>query len=404
MFETFTMDETENELTGWGGETEELRVRRRSGAVASRRSRPLVSYRRPRRRPLPRVRAWRYPDMVVYPDPGPDYPGPGYPIVDFPDPGGPATEPVVLDSQMVPVGAIEVDEEIGHAHMGERNISLKWLSRPGHTGDRYLFPIKDAMATARSNQGGVYILVGDAPANVSNNAARCSTCVKDCVLKVGIAEEFRSRFGAYLKPGHAWPKGCQWTNLRVYMAEIGGFYSLDRYVERALDRLLRRQGYALPASRPVPPQPVNARVVIHNVLPTSSTLLASVRKQVAQNRLPLAAGTAYEFAVPVFRPCSCQSGSSCTSSRVCKCGCSGKPGGACNPGKCASKSCQANTCNCRNRASSICGSCGSAPCRCRLEQSALSCSCNRCKQARSRHRTGRWSRRGNQLELMGVWP
>jgi hypothetical protein len=88
--------------------------------------------------------------------------------------------------------------------MGERNISLKWLSRPGHTGDRYLFPIKDAMAALRSNQGGVYILVGDAPANVSNNAVRCSTCIKDCVLKVGIAEEFRSRFGAYLKPGHAW--------------------------------------------------------------------------------------------------------------------------------------------------------------------------------------------------------
>ena len=403
MFETFTMDETESRLPGWGGETEELRVRRRRGAGAARRSRPSVSYRhrRPSRKAIPRLDTWRYRDVVIYPGYlEPDYPEPGYPIADLP--GSPATEPVALDGQTMPGGSVEADEEIGHAHMGERNISLKWLSRPGHTGDRYLFPLKDAMAAVRSNQGGVYILVGDASANVSNNAVRCSTCVKDCVLKVGIAEEFRSRFGAYLKPGHAWPKGCQWTNLRVYMAEIGGFYSLDRYVERALDRLLRRQGYALPASRPVPPQPVNARVVIHNVLPTSSTLLASVRKQVAQNRLPLAAGTAYEFAAPDFRPCSCQSGSSCASNRACKCGCSGKPGGACNPGKCASKSCQANTCNCRNRASTICGSCGSAPCRCRLEQPALSCSCNRCKHARSRHRTGRWSRRGNQLALMGV--
>jgi hypothetical protein len=391
MFETFTIDETESQLPRWGGETEELRVRRRRGAGASRRSRPSVSYRhrRPSRKVIPRLDTWRYRDVVIYPGYlEPDYPEPGYPIADLPEPGGPATEPVVpvvsvvLDGQTMPGGSVEADEEIGHAHMGERNISLKWLSRPGHTGDRYLFPIKDAMAALRSNQGGVYILVGDAPANVSNNAVRCSTCIKDCVLKVGIAEEFRSRFGAYLKPGHAWPKGCQWTNLRVYMAEIGGFYSLDRYVERALDRLLRRQGYALPASRPVPPQPVNARVVIHNVLPTSSTLLASVRKQVAQNRLPLAAGTAYEFAAPDFRPCSCQSGSSCASNRACKCGCSGKPGGACNAGKC--------------------GSCGSAPCRCRLTQCAPSCSCNRCKQARSHHRTGRWSRRGNQLELMGV--
>lgn len=270
------------------------------------------------------------------------------------------------------------DEEIGHAQMGERNISLNWFSKPGHIGDRYLFTVEEAMRAVGPNQGGVYILIGDAKTLSTNKktASICTSCTKDCVLKVGIAEEFRSRFREYLQTGRKWPNQCSWTNLRVYVAQIGGFYSLDRYVERTLDQLLRKHGYSLPGGRPVAPQRVNSRVVIHNVLPTSSALLANVRKQVAQNRLPLEGGTVYRelaTASPTGAP-----GSSYPSAKKCSC-----------------KRCTATTCP----------FCGSSPCRCGSMGCGPACTCPQCVQTGGQtNATGRWLRQGNQIQLTGVQP
>lgn len=268
------------------------------------------------------------------------------------------------------------DEEIGHAQMGERNISLNWFSKPGHSGDRYLFTLAEAIKAVRPNQGGVYILIGDAqPTAAKKTAAICSSCTKDCVLKVGIAEEFHSRFREYLQPNRRWPNQCSWSNLRVYFAQIGGFYSLDRYVERALDQLLRKYGYSLPGGRPVSPQRVNSKVVIHNLLPTSSALLANVRRQVAQNRLPLEPGT-------VFRELATAP--------------SGAPVSAHQSVK---------NCSCKRCAAAACPFCGSAPCRCGSTGCGPNCTCPQCVQARAQtNATGRWSRQGNQIQLTGVQP
>lgn len=275
-----------------------------------------------------------------------------------------------------PADGPERDEEIGHAQMGDRNISLNWFSKPGHSGDRYLFTLAEAIKAVRPNQGGVYILIGDAqPTAAKKTVAICSSCTKDCVLKVGIAEEFHSRFREYLQPNRRWPNQCSWSNLRVYFAQIGGFYSLDRYVERVLDQLLRKYGHPLPGGRPVRPQRVNSRVVIHNVLPTSSALLANVRRQVAQNRLPLESGTVFrELAVAP----------------------SGAPVSAHHSAK---------NCSCKRCAAKSCPFCGSAPCRCGSTGCGPNCTCPQCMQARAQsNATGRWSRQGSHIQLTGVQP
>jgi peptidoglycan hydrolase-like protein with peptidoglycan-binding domain len=271
------------------------------------------------------------------------------------------------------------DEEIGHAQMGERNISLKWFSKSDDSKDRYLFTLDEAIKAVQPNQGGVYIMVGDAKKPPKENAASaCSSCPTPCVLKVGIAEEFRSRFGDYKRPSYRWPNRCSWTNLRVYFAQIGGFYSLDRYVERVLDQLLRKYGNSLPGGRPVKPQRVNSRVVIHNVLPTSSALLAKVREKVAQNRLPLERGTVFREGELAAAPSTGAPGSSHQSAKKCSCK------------RCTTKACPF---------------CGSSPCRCGSTACGPSCSCPQCTQARAQtNATGRWSRQGNQIQVTGVQP
>ena len=464
MFDIFKVDqENEAELWAneseidWGMETEqwdgEEEFRHRRGNTG-RRSRPISARQpntrqgnartRPSRqvaprpvasapgarrpgRPISRPRryGWRTPvvyEPVFYPQEPAYFPGstwfpePAYDQqpVDGQDPSYPeepaSQEPVDSpgsDSQE-PNSQEPIDaDEIGHALMQERNISLKWFSKAGQGGDRFLFTLEEARKAVRADQGGVYIMIGDAKPGSKKPGGVCASCTKDCVLKVGIAEEFRSRFASYLAPGNRWPNQCSWGNLRVYMADIGGFYSLDRYVERALDRLLRKHGYSLPGGRPVKPQRVNSKVVIHNVLPTQSALLANVRNKVAQNRLPLDSGTSYEFGGSSRKPCSCQSVKtcSCQSGRGCSCKsgstCSCQSGGQRAP---SGKSCSCKSCS--GRGGGIgegCRNCGSTPCQCG-STCGPSCSCGRCKKTRAGITSGQWLRRGNKLQVMGVRP
>lgn len=279
----------------------------------------------------------------------------------------------------------QTEEEIGHPDKAKLDITLGWIKH----GNSYLHPLDQAIQRVGQHQGGVYIMMGDPKSGSKKAAGICSSCTKDCVLKVGIAEEFRSRFAAYLKPSNSWPNQCSWGNLRVYMATIDGFYNLDRYVERVLDQLLRTVGknnkstdnkYLLPGSRSVGKQRINSRVTIHNALPPSSPFLNAARQQVSGNNLSLQKGTVFgELALipPAAKGktdprCSCQSAKKCTCKR-----------------------CVA--------ASSRCQNCSASPCQCGA--CPPGCSCARCKQKRAPgNPSGNWQRYGNQLQVAGVTP
>ncbi|PUA30747.1 MAG: hypothetical protein B0W54_09900 [Cellvibrio sp. 79] len=276
----------------------------------------------------------------------------------------------------------QTQEEIGHPDKAKFDITLGWIKH----GNSYLHPLDKAIQRVGQHQGGVYIMIGDAKSGSKKAAGICSSCKTDCILKVGIAEEFRSRFAAYLKPSNQWPNQCSWGNLRVYMATIDGFYNLDRHVERALDQLLRKVGknnskYLLSGSRPVGTQAINSGVTIRNILPPSSPLLVHARQHFSGENLQLKKGSVFSaqaeiqpFGTPVNieKRCSCQSTKKCT----------------CN--RCTKNACQ---------------SCGSSPCQCGSQTCAPGCSCSGCKQTRKSTTTsGRWLRRDNQLHVAGVAP
>lgn len=277
------------------------------------------------------------------------------------------------------VAAGQTEEEIGHPDLGKLTISLIWKSkRKKNNEDPCLFSLEEAINAVDPQEGGVYIVVGDAKTNLINkkkNAGLCSSCGQDCVLKVGITEVFRTRFAEYRRP--QWPGGCEWKNLRVYMAKIDTFYSLDRYVERALDQLLRKFNYQLPGSRPVRGQPVKSNIKINQILPTGSTL----QKNIKMASLTLNRGThfreknqseiSFGSDVAGSKPCSCK-----LSSQKCTCN------------RCTKKTCQ---------------SCGSAPCQCGSHICVPGCSCARCKQKHMPGSvSGNWQRYGNQLQVAGV--
>lgn len=284
------------------------------------------------------------------------------------------------DSQFT---AGQTQEEIGHPDKTKFDITLDWIKH----GNSYLHPLDQAIKRAGQHQGGVYIMIGDPKPGSKKSAKNCGSCTKDCVLKVGIAEEFRTRFAAYLKPSNQWPNQCSWDNLRVYMATINGFYNLDRYVERVLDQLLRRVGknntstdnkYLLSGSRSVGKQRVNSRVTIHNVLPPSSPLLNTARQQMPGTDLSLQKGAVYgELAMippagnnKTASRCSCQSAKKCTCKR-----------------------CAVTSSSCQN--------CGVSPCLCGT--CSPDCSCARCRQKRTlMSSSGNWQRQGNQLQVAGV--
>ncbi|QEY18611.1 peptidoglycan-binding protein [Cellvibrio sp. KY-GH-1] len=269
-------------------------------------------------------------------------------------------------------------EEIGHPDQAKFDITLEWVKH----GNSYLHPLDQAIKRVGQHQGGVYIMIGDPKSGSKKSAKVCGSCTKDCVLKVGIAEEFRSRFFAYLKPSNQWPNQCSWDNLRVYMATIKGFYNLDRHVERALDQLLRKVGkqnsrYLLSGSRPVGKQSVNSGVTIHNILPPSSPLLVDARQHFSGDNLVLKKGSVFSAETeiqPVDAPVNLKKRCSCQTTKKCTCD------------RCTAKSCQ---------------NCGTSPCQCGT--CSPGCSCARCKQKRVRGNTsGNWQRYGNQIQVLGV--
>lgn len=272
----------------------------------------------------------------------------------------------------------QTQEEIGHPDKAKFDITLGWIKH----GNSYLHPIDQAIKRVGRHQGGVYIMIGDAKSGKKKAAGVCSSCTQDCVLKVGIAEEFRSRFAVYLQPSNRWPNQCSWDNLRVYMATIDGFYNLDRHVERALDQLLRKVGkensrYLLSGSRPVGKQGVNSGVTIRNILPPSSPLLTDARKHFSGDNLLLKKGTVFSAQSeiqPVGAPVNLKKRCSCQSAKKCTCD------------RCTVKSCQ---------------NCGTTPCQCGV--CPPGCSCVGCQQKRARGSTsGNWQRQGNQLQVAGV--
>lgn len=281
------------------------------------------------------------------------------------------------DSQFT---AGQTQEEIGHPEQAKFEITLGWIK---NKNGLYEHALADAKKNAAPRQGGVYIIIGNPKPGSKKAAKACTACSKSCVLKVGITEEFRSRFADYLQPGNRWPNQCEWDNLRVYMATINGFYNLDRYVERALDQLLRKVGkedsrYLLLGSRFVGKQGVSSSVTIRNILPPSSPFLAKARQHFSGENLLLKKGTVFSAEAeiqPAGTPVNLKKRCSCQSTKKCTCN------------HCTKKSCQ---------------SCGSSPCQCGSQSCAPGCSCARCKLPRTP--TGYWQRQGNQLQVTGVAP
>lgn len=150
-------------------------------------------------------------------------------------------------------GGEEMGEEV---EIGPLTARLTWV-RPARAKqgpqDPYPFTREGA---AKKSGGGVYIVVNSDTGDI---------------LKVGKAMSFASRFGKdktyrnrlSLKSGSP----VEPDKLRFYLGQIKGVDPFT-HVERALARLLINKGQSLPASRPVPPQPVQGAVDLTNILPS----------------------------------------------------------------------------------------------------------------------------------------
>ncbi len=211
---------------------------------------------------------------------------------------GRATWPVPVtypeDAHTLPVidqGAaddgVAPDDAAADEELGPLTATVRWLFKREGKGFNYLFSIAEA---AQQPGSGIYLLLG---------TPRTGAQRRPMLLKVGLAETFRSRFGP---AGYGRTSGTpaqlahrDYDDLRAYLGLVALPPSPLPQLERALARTLYRAGETLPLDRKPPPEgPVQGSVRIKNIIPPGldARLLAAYRAQTGPERRRAATGAA----------------------------------------------------------------------------------------------------------------